>query len=398
MRIGHWPLVLVFLKVPEYIRDLLGMPLMGSRILYVDLYLIVLGCLLCWIEGASPLHDERMHHQAPDTHRLLLVLGFACAAIFVIDTWREEEHYLLLQLMGFMLSIQCLRLALTSRSIEQVLRSLHHALLVCFLLQASFAAGALAGVSVNPDWLARNHLPYAAVCVYALLRHYGIKRLSKWSLLVCLGLTAINSTKGALLLLIALHLLDPIDKALVRRPGIRRLLRLGTLGFAVLSPFIVFHSALLYLGATLDDFKGLESYRYYINDNITSLISRTISVVLTLAHVINSGQWMGLGQVKAAELTFYGYPVHNYFISAIAMLGVLGALLGLFLLHLFYRVSRENIGMALIGVFVLTVSNDLYASLSLLFIPLIWPHANPSAEALAPIRARSSMQSPTPGW
>jgi hypothetical protein len=374
MSVPHALFVLVLLKVPEYVRDILDLPFFGSRVLYVDFYLLCAGCLLCaCAPRPSTASPERAAHRARTATSVLLVIFTVLAGVMYLthQARDEEDRFFALQLGTFLLSIYQLHMLVERWPAEQLLRHLRTGLVLVLGCQLMLHLGRAAGMGVSPDWLTRNQLAYAAIIGYVVGGYLATTRLCLHFALLAIALIAANSTKGAAVLLFLLFFMYLLDPLLRPRSTLRAITAAVLPLFVVLIPFMALQSMLMYFDATIEDLVGLEEYRYYIDDNYTSLISRSISVAQTLLNTINHGDWLGLGVDRSARMIFYGYPVHNYIVSSIAVFGVLGALLSAALLYFLYRVSKEHLALGAVGAYLLIVSNDLYAVMTLLFIPIM---------------------------
>lgn len=127
---------------------------------------------------------------------------------------------------------------------------------------------------------------------------------------------------------------------------------------------------LMYFNIPSDEFKMLEANRYHVPNWLGSLISRSVSMPFTLDAVIDKGDIFGLGIQEASKLTFWGYPVHNYFVSSVAISGLMGLMFSALLIYYFTKISRIAPMLAISGVFFLSTSNDLSLSLILCLAPI----------------------------
>jgi hypothetical protein len=372
MPVACLPLILVFLKVPEYLRDLLSLPLLGERILWVDLYLLVLGCTLCF--PVKPLVASYRSHAGPEPLRwsVLFALFSAAGSLLLINIARSDaNHHFVIQLLSMVAATYYLSMVLERWRLESFLRVLMAILLPLLALQAVLYMLDRSGVGINPDWLGRNHLPYVAVIGYLLARLLGKVALRRSFFWVALVLTGLNSTRGAALFLLSLLILCPLNALIPSKSRLRSILALATLGIIAIAPLLAYYAMLLVLNISSDELSQLQEYRYFIADTYGSLISRLMSAALTFQTTIDQGGLLGLGVQKAADLTFFGYPVHNYLISSIAIYGIAGAAVDILLFYLMYRTAKIYLPLGALGVYVLVLANDLYAVIALLMSPLV---------------------------
>lgn len=384
MSVPHLLFALVLLKVPEYVRDILTLPLFGSRILYIDFYLLCAGCLLCACvpppSQASPARPART-----STGALLLVFAALACITYLIHMVREEEdRFFALQIGTFLLAIYQLHLLMTRWPVEWLLRYLRTGLVLIFIAQLLLHAARLADLGVSPDWLTRNQLAYTALIGWAVSGYVGARRLRLHFALLALGLMIANSTRGAVVLVLLILPIHWLDRRLPDRSTLRAIGAAVVPLFVLLIPVLALRGMLFYFDASIEDVLGLDEYRIFINDNYTSLISRNISVTQTVIETINNGQWLGLGVDRSARMLFLGYPVHNYIASSIAVFGIVGVGVSAALVCFLIAVSARRLAFGAMGAYLLIVANDLFAVMALLFIPLLTAPARPRGAAGKP--------------
>ena len=108
----------------------------------------------------------------------------------------------------------------------------------------------------------------------------------------------------------------------------------------------------------IDDMIDLEQRRYFINDNIGSLVSRIYSVQILLIQE-NFLKMFGNNEDAISDFKFWGYPVHNLYMSLIFAHGYLLLLVFIVYICSIYRFFARHMGLGLILSFTIIYSNDI---------------------------------------
>jgi len=216
----------------------------------------------------------------------------------------------------------------------------------------------------------RNGIAYVAL-LFFILHSAHVAERQKRSFMLVAAFALVNQTNGVFLLLLVYFLHLVATKTLLRVRLFRRLYIPLIFSVILLGSYFGLDLLLLGLGLSPSDVVVIEEYRYSIPDNLGSLISRLGSLPYTIDYWLESGRIFGLGPEKASRLLFWGYSVHNYFASVVAITGIVGVIFSLSLLVTMYNISKLNFMMGLVGLFFMSVSNDLSLLILLCFIPLM---------------------------
>lgn len=362
-----------------YIRDIFNLPLYGVRILLINAYLLSIGLLFY-------TYTKNQRHVANITLRklsripcfvvfitIILLTVFVFLILNILN--QGEDYFFAVQILNFVFAFFYLNLIIKGDGLISFLKSLSISLWLVLIFQVLLKIiGATMGLS--GELLSnRNSLPYIALLFYLLYRSCSLdKRKQNFILVVLLAL--INQTNGVFLLLLCcfIHLL--FTKTLLRVALFKRVYIPIIISVMLLGSYFGIHLLLLYTGISAVEFKLMQHSRHEIIDNIASIISRAGSVSFTLESWFKSGQLLGFGPSKASKLLYWGYPTHNYFAAVIAITGVLGIFFSLSILVILYKVFTINIFVGVVGLFFLSVSNDLSLIVLLTFIPLIMNKLN----------------------
>ena len=381
MKILHIPFLLVLLGFTTYLRDIFYLPLYGIRILFFDMYLLLIGILLyTYTSKQRRLAQEacRSFLQIRSFVALISIIFVMLYINFLLNIINQEyDYFFIVQTLNFTIGFIYLYLIICNGGLDSFLKSLSIALWLMLMFQFSLRIiSTLLGMS-GEILSNRNGIAYVAL-LFCILHSAHVAKRQKRSFMLVASLALVNQTNGVFLLLLVsfLHLLA--TKTLLR-VGLFRKLYIPII-FSVISLGSYFGLGLLLLGLGLStsDVVVMEEYRYSISDNLASLISRLGSLPYTIDYWFESGRIFGLGPEKASRLLFWGYPVHNYFASVVAITGIFGVIFSLALLVIMYNTSKLNFMMGIVGLFFMSVSNDLSLSVLLCFIPLMINRSSPS--------------------
>jgi hypothetical protein len=372
MIIAQWVLVLLLLAIPTYVRDALRLPLFAQRILLVDFYAAFFGLLLCvlLLRRAAASHPPR-DDRHPEAGLVQGLVFFAALFLVVCMLHGDRVFFSPLQVLNFALAAGILLALATRGQIPALLDRIGIALNLLILWQLallaiSFVAPLSGEINAN-----RNLWPYIAVLVFGLKRYLGEPGTGA-ALMRALALAALNSTRAAFLLLAVVIVVDLLARR-ARSPALNVSLALLMVAGAVTTLYGMYSIGLesLMLGSIAELEHLGSSNIAAVDNNMASAISRVFSVPYTLDAVMQRDAVFGLGETQAAALTFWGYPVHNLFVSYIAIFGVIGVVFGALYLFTGLRVARVAPSVFAIALFVPCVANDLYLALTLCLVPLL---------------------------
>ncbi|MDB2464696.1 hypothetical protein N9W55_02920 [Amylibacter sp.] len=380
MKLMHTPFLLVLLGITQYTRDIMALPFYGSRIFIFNLYLLLFGLLLYMqSENQRKIYIKAYIHFLNISKSVVFI--WASFIFLFISTLSnilndEQDYFLHLQLLSFIIGFIYFYLIIFNDGIKLFLRSLSAALWVLLIFQSFIYISAdtlgLSGEIVSK----RNGMAYVALFFFILHNTYSEGKGRKELLLVVL-LALINQTNGVMVLIILYFLNYTSSKTILRFKTMRFVYPKLVFIAIVLASYYGLYVVLFYIGISENELNALEAKRYYIPDNIGSMISRLGSVPFTVETWIQTGNIFGLGPREASKLLYWGYPVHNYFASLIAISGLLGILFSYIMLSVLYKVSQIRLMLGISGLFFLSVSNDLTVSLVLCLAPLILYESNP---------------------
>jgi hypothetical protein len=380
MKLMHLPFLLVLLGITQYVRDILALPFYGSRIYIFNIYLLLFGVLLHMQSVYQRQVCKKAHMHFMNMGKSVVFIWGIFIFLFVNTLSNilnnEQDYFLHLQLLSFIIGFIYFYLIIFNDGIKKFLRSLSTILWVLLIFQSfiymfSNSLG-LSGEIVSN----RNGMAYVALFFYILHNTYSEGKGRKELLLVIL-FALVNQTNGVMVLIIIYFLNYIISKTILRFNIIQFFYPKLVFFTMLLASYYGLYVVLFYFGISKNELNALEARRYFIPDNIGSLISRLGSVPFTLETWIQTGNIFGLGPREASKLLYWGYPVHNYFASLIAISGLLGLLFSYIMLSLLYKVSQIRLMLGISGLFFLSVSNDLTVSLVLCLAPLILYESNP---------------------
>jgi hypothetical protein len=375
MKIAHIPLVLVLLGVPAYVRDVIQFPLFGSRIFIVDIFLLVLGVLLYFQHSGKAKNFNSVYRNTMQALKIgnfvILVFSmftFFCIFLLIFLYRVEDDYFFVLQMSTFIFSLIYLYFVVFNDGIKSFLNTFGVILWWVFGLQCClYIVAYLFNIDgeINSH---RNALAYSALLFYFLNFAYGYEKNRRYFLLV-LMFALLNQVSGVLILLVVNFLFLLSNRVIFKFKLIRPLVGPIVILTIIIASYLSLDFLLFYLDLSLEELKAMEANRYNMSDSLVSIISRSVSVPFTMDAIFQGGNILGLSVYDFSKLNYWGYPVHNYFVTIIATGGIFGVMFSLNLLYFFYKVSISNTMLTISGIFLLSVSNDLFSVLILCFIP-----------------------------
>jgi hypothetical protein len=386
MKLLHVPFLLVLMGVTVYVRDILSLPFYGSRIFIVNLYLLLFGSLL-YLQSKN---QRRLCKQAflnfLNISPLVVLFSYICVFLFInviLNALNNEQSYFFLfQILNFSIGTAYLYLIIFNDGLKSLLKSfsimLWLLLIIQFLLHiVGSSLGMFGELTSN-----RNGIAFLSFFFYLLCCADGERKIRKELLLVIL-FALLNQT-NSIFLLLTVHFLHYLSSKTILRFKLVRIIYIKIILLIIFfGTFFGIDLLLFYLEISESELIAMELNRYHIQDNLGSLISRLGSTSFTIEALIQGGNIFGLGPDEASKLLYWGYPVHNYFVSLIAITGVYGILFSLALYNLIYEICKLNFMLGISVFFYLSFSNDLSLFLVLCIIPLIIRSSNPSQKLSA---------------
>lgn len=375
MKLLHIPFLIVLFGFTAYVRDILNLPLYGIRILFLDMYLLLFGLCMYLYTNKQRLDANNAYRGLLNNKPLIFLISIIFITIYLNISLnilnQDSDYFFILQTTNFLLGFFYLYLIISNGNVDSFFKSLAYALWLMLIFQVSLKTfGLIAGLS-GEILSNRNGIPYIALFFYFFYSLY--KKSNSKNLLILVTLSALINQVNGIFVILLLYLLHYICIKTVLRISFIKAIYIPTI--FILFIFGTYFGIDLFLysfGMSPDELYSIEEYRFYLPDNIASIVSRLGSVPFTIRYWLDSGDIMGLGPTVASSVLFWGYPVHNYFASVIAISGVLGIIFSIALINVLYKTAKINIMLGFGGLFFLSVSNDLSLHLTLCFMPLIF--------------------------
>ena len=365
--------------ITTYVRDILYLPFYGSRIFIVNLLLLLFGIVAFFqLKGQKRIFKQAYQDFLSKPRLVVFILStlvFLYVSILTNIFNSEQEYFFILQMFQFVIGFIYLYLIVIRDGIKSFLKSFSIALWLLLIFQLILhITGYLFDIS-GEITSNRNGMAYTALFSYILHRAYGEGSGRKELLLVIL-FALLNQTNGVVILLVVYYL-NYLCYTTILRLRIVRFFYPGIIFLVIIfGSYFGIYLLLFYTGISENELIALESNRYYVEDNFASLISRLGSVPFTIESWIQSGSIFGLGAAAMAKLLYWGYPVHNYFVSLMAISGLMGVLFSFLFISLIYKISKINLMLGVSTLFYLFATNDLSLFVVLCVIPLIINRSN----------------------
>lgn len=349
-------IILFFFSVLNFvgfIRDALLLPLYNGRTEILECLLLVVAILLIQQGNMYLITEPPVSNEKDDKFRrilfqlgipvkyskhslILLVLLIVLVPVSLLNN--SQYFFFALQLSKFILSLIICSLLVQQNvsiiNIERVFRFFVY--LMCFTLISLLIVNKTGIVTNFDDLVQRNMWCLSAsfyIYFFALRRTFV--RFSGEASIVLL-MAWIASAKLSILLVIISPLLYIFFRKRVDSISTKGVAACVTFGIVVLLPYIL--PPLLRF--EYEDLYILEESRYYISDNVGSLISRIFSV----RHLLDNGYLLhalGLGEMRREAALFWGYPVHNLPFQLGYSHGIVGWLISIVMLGFFVKYTRN---------------------------------------------------------
>ena len=359
-----------------YFVDILNLPLRAGRT--EILHLIVMGFVLL-AASVDPRTGVHIGFWRPRHLGLVLILCFLAAT-----------EYLRLRGASYIVLYQFLVFAAVAIYVEKrVERGEAREFLYVFLLVANgymlvLEAGALSADYIGGWFQAdeltfRNAPPYLALLGFCLISLCDRPWLRRWTVFNAIALPLLNHTRGAIGLFAILLCFLAAERLLQGAPRFRRAMFFGAFGIALVWPLLVYAALQSYV--TVDDVRAIENTRQVIDPEVGAFSSAIIRIMsnIALLEAYAGGNWfLGLGMAEAGETKIWSYYSHSLLIVLIGGWGVVGLALSIFLVKKAYELRHDSRILALLVVFVYSVTNDLYAWIAIAYAMHHQFHAMPS--------------------
>lgn len=332
-----------------FFRDSFQLPLYNNRTEIIEMIILSISILLIsksqgWLKpsGSEEAHRENLFKGKAFGNKIYfnkfaVLFVFTGFLILIVSSHNVSPNYLVsLQAMIFALCLTVASVAYKDWN-KYLLKSLSFSIIfITFLLVFVFLFRNLLTITNAPDLMSRNG--WAASSVLYLVIFHQKNRLLKYSgfFLVCCIIAWITGSKLAMLfLLLSLFCrLFHTDFKTTFKFNLFVLIAINSIIIAL--PYV----SLDLVNISFKEVKYLGAYRYFIDDNIESLVSRVFSV----RHLIDNGslfEFFGNGEIYSVEDKFWGYPVHNLLLFFSYSHGIFGTFLYLVIMIFFAYYSRS---------------------------------------------------------
>lgn len=343
----------------ELIRDIFVLPFFGVRLYYIYFAILVFTYFSITLNFNNFLLKIKKLKFSYLTFFFLFIVVF----VFLQILKNDFDFFFIFQLISFLLSLLFTKILVNSYGHNSFFKNLYsYSLFILFIMSIIWMLWFL-NIGNLIDAKTRNSLPYLFLGIYFLSRNK--KNILLLSFLI---ITFICETRGALLLLLITIIYNYFIKFFnsSNKILINRLLILFVLFFPIISIYIV----ALILNIDLEALAELENYRYYIDDGITSLISRIAGAGYVFTENFNDFYLIGSSNIYEID-KFWGYPIHNYLYLLILKYGIFGFLFSFFLIKISDKIMMINFSLGLTFLYCITNFNDLYIGFLIFLLPLI---------------------------
>jgi hypothetical protein len=256
------------------------------------------------------------------------------------------------------------------------------------LVAAAVLEEKLGGWFTAGELQTRNAPPYLALFCLCLLPFCNRPWIWLLTLLNAVALPIVMSTRGAIGLLAILACYWAAERLLRSFPRIRWTMFLTAFAVALVWPLLAY--VLLQNYINIDDVRAMEESRHAIDPTVSELSSTIIRIMANVAlfeAAVEHNIFLGLGMAAVNQTKLWGYYSHSLIPVVVGGWGILGLVLAWILIGNAYRLHRLSRVLALLVVFVYSVSNDLYAWIALAFamryVAVGTPSGTPAAAGIS---------------
>lgn len=360
--------VLLIVDSASFIRDLLDLPLYNDIFYFIQILLFVF--LLSSSLFICKLNNVKKIFFIPIESLQFLIFS---SLIFSLNLLKIYPNFLLSsQLIQFSLALFFIKNFLKVNKINLFFQLVNLVLLFYLFFLLILHAIAIFFDLEFADYLQRNSLPIIALLTYLLAEYYDLKKQAKFSLFLCIILSVICRTKITLVVLPLFLIINFFLKLKQINSQVRSFICSLMFFFLCILPYILPSLFTIIFNLTPSQLQILDSTRYYLNDNLVSLLSRIYSV----EFVLNNLKLLSFSGIEFSELVKFkvlGYIPHNLFLSAVINNGFFGGFAIFLLLKIFYRVSKINFLIGILGIICINYFNDFYSWFALFLIPVLIP-------------------------
>jgi hypothetical protein len=359
-RILFFVYFIILFGLIELFRDIFVLPLFGVRLYYINFSFLFFLTSIIFLNKHNLI--SRVRNIKPKY--IYYIFFFIPIFLFLQFFKNDSDYFYLLQITSASLSILFSILLVRGFGIQKFIKNFsRYSFFVVFVMSVIWILWFLE-IGNLIDAKTRNSLPYLMLGLYYLMK--SLKQKNHF-LVFFFILCFICETRGAILIYLLclvsnyfLKFINNKNKLIIYKISI-----ILIVFFPILSIFLVKE----YLNIDFAAFKELENYRYYINDDIASLISRNAGAGYILIN--NLSEIFPLGSYNLSKIdSFWGYPTHNYLYYSIMKYGIFGCIFVFFLIKITYKVMLYNFNLGLIFIYCLTNFNDFYIGFLIFLIPL----------------------------
>ena len=366
--------ILVILDIPTYLRDILYLPLYGDRILFINIYLLLIGLLMLFCNKSNITHTKELLIKYFGNYFLIFVLFtfiFSFTFTFVQSLLNPPFSFTYsLQILIFLIALFYSLIILKNNHLKLLLKYLLISLFSILVIQIIFKGFSLYSGIIGEFSANKNSLSYVAFTVLLINRLYFHDNNKKYLFLLISITDIINQTKAVFILLVIYFAHNLLKKYFYKFSNFKNIYILLFFSLLILFTYFGLELFLYIVGIPVHELEALESQRWNVPDSLGSAISRLGSVSYTIDKLILNLQIFGFGVNGASEILYWGYPVHNYYVYSLSVSGIVGLFYSIMLFFLSYLLSSHNIMLGFISLFYLSVSNDLSLILILCFLPI----------------------------
>jgi hypothetical protein len=363
----------LLLGTTSFIRDMFALPFFGARIHFLNiflylplLYFIIKNKLKFYGNNSKYLLDNLL---IPKEFIIFFLATYLMSLGFLFK--EKNDTFFISQILDFLMALFFLKNFIISNDIKIFLITINKMLYLFLIIFCFLSIINLLTINNSMNQLIQiNYFPFIGFLIYLLSKNYNLKKEANISLLLTFLLACICLVKAIFIIIPLFYFLEWIIKK-IRNKKLRRYFKFSVLFIFLVLPFALPYLVEFFLGISIININLMESNRYFLDDNISSLLSRIFSVT----KIINSQNIFTLFGIDLSRENPYltlGYPVHNLLLAMLIRNGIFGLFAAIALIINFIYLSKHNFFIALFGIICISYFNDFYSWFSLFFFPLFF--------------------------
>jgi hypothetical protein len=304
-------------------------------------------------------------------NRITLLWFIPACLIYLSSRINESTDQIYFkQYIVFLMSILLIFWIVRQGSVHKFLITLQTGSLAFLFIQITFFILNILQEGLYQDLTQKNAFAVMMLILASLCKELNMSKMYRNFIIIGSVSAAISSTKLFFLLAFIILLINHVQYFNDKSGKIFKLASTLTHYLIILLPLFIPLAISQLISIEIDDLIEMEKSRYIINDNIGSMVSRIYSMPFMLSSD-NFWSLTGNNERALSDLKFWGYPVHNLYLSLAYAHGTL-LLIVLSTFHLaMYRYFARHIQLGLILGFYVIYFNDIYPMLSLFFVPFL---------------------------